>query len=271
MTYVAVIFEKISAEQAQILIALLSNCGFEGFEEADTLLKAFIAEEKFNEQELIDIITPFKISYSLLFIEHQNWNAQWESSFKPVKIKDFAAVRATFHEPVNDVKHEIIITPKMSFGTGHHATTFLMMEQMSEYDFSNKKVLDFGTGTGILAILAAKMGAMAVTAIDNDDWSIINAVENIKHNLCETIVVNKADFLLLDNKYDIILANINLSVILKNMPAIAANCKIGTIVILSGFLKGDESKIKTSLLHNQLIFNSMVEKNGWLSVTAIFM
>jgi ribosomal protein L11 methyltransferase len=270
MRYVAVIFKKISAEQAQILIALLSDCGFEGFEEADTLLKAFIAEEKFNEVELIDIITPFKISYSLLFIEHQNWNAQWESSFKPVKIKDFAAVRATFHEPVNDVKHQIIITPKMSFGTGHHATTFLMIEQMSEYNFTNKKVLDFGTGTGILAILAAKMGAMAVTAIDNDDWSIINAVENIKHNLCETIVVNKADCLLPDNNYDIILANINLNVILKNMPAIAAGCKTGTVVILSGFLKGDESKIKSSLLRNQLIFKGITEKNGWLCVTALF-
>lgn len=271
MRYVAVIFEKINAEQAQILIALLSDCGFEGFEEADTLLKAFITEEKFSEQELIDIITPFKLSYKILFIEHQNWNAQWESSFKPVKIKNFAAIRATFHEPVDNVKHEIIITPKMSFGTGHHATTFLMMEKMSEHDFTNKKVLDFGTGTGILAILAAKMGAMAVTAIDNDDWSLKNAVENIKHNLCETIVVNKEDCLLADNNYDIILANINLNVILKNMPAIADGCKTGTIVILSGFLKGDESQIKTSLLRNQLIFNGMVEKNGWLCVTSIFM
>jgi ribosomal protein L11 methyltransferase len=156
----------------------------------------------------------------------------------------------------------------MSFGTGHHATTYLMMEQMSGIDFNNMTVLDFGTGTGVLAILAEKMGAGPIMAIDNDDWSIENAIENISHNQCKNINIKKASAIESIQKYDVILANINLNVILANMPAIAAVCKKGSTVLLSGFLVADESQVKVSLTYNKLVFNRVSEKNGWICIEA---
>ena len=132
-------------------------------------------------------IEPFQIGFSETTIEETNWNQVWESSFEPVVVDDFVAVRADFHEPIKGIKHEIVITPKMSFGTGHHATTYMMLEQMGKLDFKDKRVLDFGTGTGVLAILAEKMGAKKIIAIDNDEWSIENANENIKRNNCVAV------------------------------------------------------------------------------------
>src|SRR5205085_7037613 len=138
---------------------------------------------------------------------------EWEKNFERVIIDDFVAIRAPFHKPIQKVTHEIVITPKMSFGTGHHATTFMMIQQMQDVDFKNKKVLDFGTGTGILAILAEKLGATKITAIDNDEWSISNANENIKTNNCRNIQLLLSDSPMLSQKFDVILANINKSVI----------------------------------------------------------
>ncbi len=133
---------------------------------------------------LNDLTSSLQLSFSKTIIEETNWNQVWESNFDPVIVDDFVAVRAHFHEPIKNVQHEIVITPKMSFGTGHHATTYMMMQQMRELDFAGKNVFDFGTGTGVLAILAEKLGAQKVIAIDNDDWSIENADENVKRNNC---------------------------------------------------------------------------------------
>ena len=268
MNYVQVEFTPQTAEQNEILVAMLADIGFEGFEENENVLKAFINEAQFDNETLEVFANSNNLSFSLSVIEQQNWNAEWESSFEPVVINKFAAVRASFHEPVKNVQHEIIITPKMSFGTGHHATTFLMMEQMSHLNFAGKTVLDFGTGTGVLAILAEKMGAALVVAIDNDDWSIDNAKENIVNNNALHISIEKAETINPGRKYDIILANINLNVILQNMKVISQVCKPGAEVLLSGFLIADEAVIETSLNDNGLIFKYFNQQKGWICVKA---
>lgn len=269
MNYCQFSFNTNSVSECEILIAQLGEIGFEGFEEDGTLLKAFIKEQEINKNAVDDIAKNANIDYTVLIIEQQNWNAAWESSFEPVTVNDFAAVRASFHAPVKNVLHDIIITPKMSFGTGHHATTYLMIEQMSRINFNNKAVLDFGTGTGVLAILANKMGASFVTAIDNDDWSIENAHENIGANNCSAINIKKAEAISPEKKYEIILANINLNVIVQNMEAIKSCCLPGTIILLSGFLYSDEDLLKQCLLKNSIKFISSTRKADWICVTAI--
>ncbi|MGC4104172.1 50S ribosomal protein L11 methyltransferase [Ferruginibacter sp.] len=268
MRYTEVRFSGVSAEQNDILIAKLADTGYEGFEENGQNLSAFIDEEQFDKTLLDGIAGDAGLAYTTSSIEQQNWNAQWESSFEPVVINDFATVRAAFHAPATQVQYEIIITPKMSFGTGHHATTFLMIEQMSRLDLKGKSVFDFGTGTGVLAILAHKMGAADIVAIDNDEWSIDNTKENIATNNAQEIVVQKADTVDTGRKYDIILANINLNVLVASMAAIAAVSYPHTQILLSGVLSTDEAAIKASLVANGLVFKELKEKNNWLCIRA---
>ncbi|HMK03165.1 MAG TPA: 50S ribosomal protein L11 methyltransferase [Ferruginibacter sp.] len=264
MNYLKFEFEIENDVENEILIALLSNAGFESFEEERKMLKAFISEKDLNEDELSEILKIVPVKYTQILIPPQNWNAEWESSFEPVIVDGFVAVRAGFHTPVKNVQHEIIITPKMSFGTGHHATTYLMMGQMAELDIAGKTVLDFGTGTAVLAILAEKMGAAKIDAIDNDDWSIENAGENIKANDCSKIAIHKGETVSLNNTYDIVLANINLNVILANLDAIAAVSKTGTHVLLSGFLKGDEAVFFEKLSGYKFSHLKTVQKGEWI-------
>ena len=163
-----------------------------------------------------------------------------EASFEPIVVNDFVAIKAGFHKLNTNVKHEIIITPKMSFGTGHHATTYMMIEQMEGLDFTNKTVVDFGTGTAVLAILAEKMGASFIDAIDYDEWSIENSIENAAANNCKKINLIKAETIATGKQYDVILTNINLNVITNNIASIKAVSKKGSMVLLSGFIKADE-------------------------------
>ncbi|RYF88826.1 MAG: 50S ribosomal protein L11 methyltransferase, partial [Chitinophagaceae bacterium] len=213
--FISIIF-KAEEETTAMIVAMLMAGGFEGVEETDDQTVISISESAYDDAAVHAVFKQFGVEYSRRTIPQQNWNAQWESSFEPVKVGQFAAIRAAFHGPVPDVAHEIVITPKMSFGTGHHATTFLMIQEMSTIDFAGKTVTDFGTGTGVLAILAEKLGASKVLAIDNDDWSINNARENIETNSCKRIQLEKAE-VMLPNKVDIILANINLNVIVANL------------------------------------------------------
>ncbi len=268
MKYTEVRISTNSTEQNDILVALLADAGYESFEEEEHLLKAFIKEAEFNEAELNAVTKDLALHYTCTTVAQQNWNAAWESSFEPVIIHNFAAIRAGFHQPVKDVQHEIIITPKMSFGTGHHSTTYLMMEQMSKIDFAGKTVLDFGTGTGVLAILAEKMGAKQVVAIDNDDWSIDNAIENLDSNQAKNIQIQKAETAATDDTYDMILANINLNVITANMATIASSCNADGLVLLSGFLFSDEQQIRESLQANHLHFQSVTRQKDWICVLA---
>ncbi len=204
-----------SIQECEIMIAHLSEINFYAFQENETILSAFIKEEHFDEKRLRSNLPGSVISYTKIILPDTNWNQIWENEFNPVIINDFVAIRAAFHPAVKTVKHEIIITPKMSFGTGHHATTYLMLQQMKAIDFNKTNVLDFGTGTGVLAIMAKKLGANAITAIDNDDWSIINAKENFHYNNCEEINLIKKDLVNDLSIYDIILTYISLNVIIK--------------------------------------------------------
>ena len=264
-------FEVSGPEQSGLLIALLADKGFAGFEEKDDLLSAYILENDFSEEGFSDIPRLFpQFSYSRSRVESVNWNQQWERSFEPVRVNQFAAVRAAFHEPIGDVEHEIIITPKMSFGTGHHATTCLMIEQMSKLDLRHKNVLDFGTGTGVLAILAEKMGAGRVLAMDNDNWSIENLRENMLANNCTHIGVLHADELPKGDHYDIILANINLNVILAGLPSIAGISKTGTRVILSGFLQSDVETLYISIREHAFVIADHTNNGEWVCLDLVY-
>jgi ribosomal protein L11 methyltransferase len=255
----------ISLEQSDIIIAELSEINFHGFEENDSMLSAFIKEDIFEENIFKSVLSTLNVDFTKRIIADNNWNQKWEKEFLPVVVNSFVAVRATFHSPIKGVEHEIIITPKMSFGTGHHATTFLMLQQMKEIDFKNKSVLDFGTGTGILAILASKLGANKITAIDNDDWSIQNAKENFYTNNCRNISLVKNDSINDYGSFDIILANINLNIIKANIVGLRKSSHPGTKILLSGFLQYDEKEVKQLFSFNSCQLRIVKEKDGWIS------
>jgi ribosomal protein L11 methyltransferase len=263
--YIAVAF-KADEDQTSILTALLMDEGFEGVEEKDHETIAFIAEHSFNETALQSIFQKMNVLYTLKTIAPQNWNASWEESFAPVQIDDFVSIRASFHPRMNKVIHDIIITPKMSFGTGHHATTFLMIQEMRDLNFKEKTVIDFGTGTGVLAILAEKLGAREILAIDHDEWSINNAQENIESNNCHKINLLKADVMIDANKANIILANINLNVIITNIHAIKKACFEDTHILISGLLLQDEIKISEVLVRNGLQKLKIVKRHNWMAI-----
>lgn len=262
--YISVRF-KSTPEQSEIISALLMDIGYEGAEEVNDETIISIKEEAFSEDLLKQIMEPFNIVYTLNTVAQQNWNAQWESSFEPVQVNDFALIRASFHEAKEVIQHDIIITPKMSFGTGHHATTYLMIEQMSSIDFTNKSVTDFGTGTGVLAILAEKMGASHILAIDNDEWSINNSQENMEANHCTKIELQLADEMV-TRKADIILANINLNVIVANLGKIKESAKNDGLILFSGLLKEDEETISGALTGNGFQILKISHRNGWISL-----
>jgi ribosomal protein L11 methyltransferase len=249
-----------------ILIARLSAIGYDGFEETETALKAYIQEEDFNEELINNLFSQYSLSYSKSVVKKQNWNRLWESNFEPVQVDDFVGVRAAFHPPFANLEHEIIITPKMSFGTGHHATTWLVMQLMREVDFKGKTVFDFGTGTGILAILAAKLGATRVRAVDNDDWCVENASENILVNSCDNIDIEKVSVVESNETYHIILANINRNIILDNIGVMVNILVPGGDLILSGLLVSDETDILAACATMRLVHRATVEKNGWIAI-----
>lgn len=264
--YIKIEIETSSKEQLEILIAELSEINFEAFEENENSLSAFIKEECFNENDLKEIILANDVSYTKSIIVNTNWNAKWESEFEPIIIDNFVSVRANFHKPIKNVKHEIIITPKMSFGTGHHATTYLMLQQMQNINFSNKTVLDFGTGTGILAIMAKKLGAQKIVAIDNDEWSINNAKENLAANNCSDIFLIQKDNLSGFEKFDIILANINLNVIINSIDQLKHTTHHSSQLLLSGFLITDERVLIENFSSAGFQHIITTKKNEWLSM-----
>lgn len=250
----------------ELAIALLSDLDCNGFEEEGDVLKAYIEEGAFNKEEFEKIIGENAISYSLSVVKEQNWNSVWESQFEPVVVDDFAAVRASFHEPITHVKHEIIITPKMSFGTGHHATTYMMMQEMAKLDFTGTSVFDFGTGTGILAILAEKMGATYVWGIDNDNWSIENAAENVAANNCAVISIEQKDRPESELKFNIILANINKHILLAYMNDLSVLLQKEGTLLLSGLLEEDETDIVEAVKKAGLTPIETVKRAKWICV-----
>jgi ribosomal protein L11 methyltransferase len=300
--YVQIAFNFDNQDQFELLVAQLSNIGFDGFneEEAATGInngvgmssvlgstaglgaglghcKTFILSTEFEAQNLnneLDIIfKQYNLTYSKSIVKEENWNAIWESNFEPVRIDDFVGIRAHFHphfEP--EVEYEINITPKMSFGTGHHGTTYTVIQMMSEMDFVGKTVYDFGTGTGILAILAQKLGAVKVLAVDNDDWCIENALENTHKNSSKSIIIKKVesaiqtDHSIQTDHFDIILANVNRHIIEANMLELTHAGKAGGQLVLSGLLIEDQVDMIHLAAQNGWNFLSQKQRNGWISL-----
>lgn len=259
-------FEKLTEEQVSILVALLADIGYDGFLETSNSLKAYIVKDRFVETDLLDIIQWQGFSFSTAVIKAENWNAKWESDFEPVLVDDFVCIRASFHSPASKVLHDIIVTPKMSFGTGHHATTQLMVKLMREFNFATKQVFDFGTGTGVLAILAEKLGAAKVLAIDNDLWSVENAAENIKANNCNAIEILLSDKPPLEGSFEIILANINKSILLRFMAPLRQLLAQNGQLLLSGLLEDDEEDIMRVAHANSLKMTDKKSHQGWLAL-----
>ena len=254
---------------SEILIAELEEKGFESFVETETGVEAFIQKEGWKEDLLDQIFilnsNEFQISYTVQEIEQVNWNKEWEQNFKPIVVEDLCAVRAPFHDPIS-LKYEIIIEPKMSFGTGHHETTYMMIQYILNYDFTQKKVLDMGCGTGILAILAGKKGASPIDAIDIDEWCYLNTKENIEKNKCYQISVYQGDVsLLTDQKYDVIIANINRNILLNDIAAYTKTLPTGGSLFLSGFYKQDLEIIDAECQKNGLKRKDFLERNNWIA------
>lgn len=265
-SYVHLIVHVTEQHEKDLLIAKLSQLDFEGFEEKDTELHAFVSKQNFNDKAVKQLLEDSRLQYATSILSSQNWNAIWESNFDPVTVDNFCLVRADFHPANETMEHEIIITPKMSFGTGHHATTYLMIQEMRKLDFAHKTVADFGTGTGILAILAEKLGCIDILAIDNDDWSIENAKENIEKNKCNHVDVKKANVFKQLKKFDIILANINKNIILDNLSGLVFGLNTGGKILLSGLLKDDEYDILMACQAHNLSRVKTVERDKWISI-----
>ncbi|WP_452599314.1 50S ribosomal protein L11 methyltransferase [Pontimicrobium sp. MEBiC01747] len=254
----------------EILIAELGYAGFESFVETEEGVTAYIQKEEWQENILDNVqilkSDEFKISYTFEDIEQVNWNAEWEKNFNPIIVDNLCSVRAPFHDKP-DTKYDIIIEPKMSFGTGHHETTHMMIQHILKNDMIGKSVLDMGCGTGVLAILAAMKGATVVDAIDIDNWCYLNSVENVERNGALDITVLEGDATLLKNKsYDSIIANINRNILLKDMATYKSCLNAGGNLFLSGFYDNDIPLITEEANKLNLTLKHKLERNNWVSL-----
>lgn len=268
--YIQLLFTLKPVQPAsEILMAELAQVGFESFVELDDGLEAYIPKTVWKNDLLDDISfikkSEYDIQYTQKTIAPKNWNEVWESDFKPIVIDDRCAVRATFHEPI-DTAYELIITPKMSFGTGHHQTTFMMLQHLLDMDLEGASVLDMGCGTGVLAVLAEKKGGAPIDAIDIEPWCYENTKENALLNNCISIRAHQGDSsLLVDKKYDVIIANINKNVLIKDMSVYSFCLNTGGTLLLSGFYTSDLEDIQNSCEGAQLEYVSHLEKQNWIA------
>ncbi|SFG05152.1 ribosomal protein L11 methyltransferase [Salegentibacter agarivorans] len=255
---------------SEILVAELGYLGFESFVEEEDGLTAYIPAEEYEDDLLAGVhilqSNEFQITYSKGEIEQVNWNEEWEKNFSPIMVDDICSVRAPFH-PEPDTEFDIVIEPKMSFGTGHHATTHMMIQHILKNDWNEKVVLDMGCGTGVLAILASMKGAKFVDAIDIDNWCYQNTLENVGRNDCDNINVEEGGAeLLQDRKYDMILANINRNILLRDLP-IYKDCLIkGGNLFLSGFYEEDIPVITEACQKLGLNYIEHIERSNWVAV-----
>ncbi|GAB2552336.1 50S ribosomal protein L11 methyltransferase [Rufibacter soli] len=264
-----------SPEYSEILIAEMSELGFDIFQETDQGFQAYTEEDKFSEEALKELLERYSFAgefpYQTKSIAKQNWNEEWEKNFEPLLIADKVSVRADFHPKPEGIAYDIVITPKMSFGTGHHETTTLMIENQLTLDHTGKRVLDMGCGTGILAIMAEQLGAREVLAVDIEDWTVENARENAERNNCQTLEARLGDASVLEGEapFDLILANINRNVLLEDMPVYSKLLLPGGPLVLSGFYTEDLSVLQEKATECGLTFQNSRSKNNWVS--AIFL
>ncbi len=259
---------------AEILIAELAALGFESFVESEDGVSAYIQKGDWNEaliQEVGILTKPeFKITYEFTELAKENWNAVWEANFEPIAIEGLCTVRAPFHKR-REAVYDIVIEPKMSFGTGHHETTYMMLQLLLDINCKEKKVLDMGCGTGVLAILAAMKGAKAVDAIDVDPWAYQNTQENTLRNTQEGIKVRQGDVnLLREEMYDCILANINRNILLEDISQYSMHLVSGGLLCLSGFYQDDLPLISAKCAQNGLEYIRQLSKNSWVAAVYRF-
>lgn len=255
---------------SEILVAELGELPFESFIESDFGVVAYIQKQFWNENILADLhilsSPEFVVSYTIEEIDQVNWNEEWEKNFEAIEVDGICHVRAPFH-PKTDAKFDIIIEPKMSFGTGHHETTHMMIQHLLETDVTSKKTLDMGCGTAILGILAEMKGAQPIDAIDIDNWCYLNSIENAERNNCTQISVYEGDATLLkDKKYDVIIANINRNILLNDMQSYVDCLNKNGILMLSGFYNEDIPFIDASCTEKGLTFVKKLERNNWVSL-----
>lgn len=253
------------------VIALLSQHPFESFAESENSVAAYIPQNLYNENLVLETLNEIRqnipMSWEVNLIAEQNWNKTWEENYQPVTIAGKCLIRAPFHPPDPDVEYEIIIEPKMSFGTAHHETTSMMIELLMEENVAGKDVLDMGCGTGVLAILASKMGAKKVMAIDNDQWSYENSLENVIRNNCTNIAVKMGDNQEIgDDKYDLILANINRNILLQQIESYAGALNNSGKIFLSGFYENDIPLLLQKAKTYGLALLNKLTKNRWAAI-----
>lgn len=266
MNHIQISIATENADVQELLIAELAAMNYDGFEQTDNAVLAYISEDLFHAGAITTLLAPHALNFTHQLIQQQNWNEVWESNFQPVIVDNFVGIRAHFHAPIQNVTHEIIITPKMSFGTGHHATTYSVMQLMQTISFNNNTVFDFGTGTGILAILAERLGGVNILAVDNDDWCIENSKENIEQNHCSHITIAKADTALVKEPFDIVIANINKNIIQDNFDLLDKATIANGQVILSGLLIEDEQDIVAMAATKNWKHITTLTKGAWIAM-----
>ena len=259
----------------EILIAELSQLGFDSFQEHENGISAYVDSKISSEIDLKDIqifnTEEFKISFEINSVEKQNWNIKWESNFDPIYVDNICCVRAPFH-PKSDYKYDLVIEPKMSFGTGHHETTSMMISFILANEFTNSSVCDIGSGTGVLAILAEQRGANRIDAIDIDNWCYLNSLENIKRNNSKNINIFEGEVeKLMHFTYDNIFANINLNVLLNDICIYAKMLNRSGTLYLSGFYKSDIKKVEIVANKSNLSLHESKVKNEWVALKFIKM
>lgn len=259
------------AELADILVAELAEVGFDTFEDQDNGFCAYTTEEIFNADAVAEIMSRYEgqgeLNHSHRVITRQNWNAEWEKNFQPLVIADRVSVRAPFHPKPEGVDYDIVIMPRMSFGTGHHETTALMIENQLDIDHRGLRVLDMGTGTGILAIMAEMLGARQVLAVDTEPWTVENAADNAAENQCRGIECRLGGVEVLANEapFDLVLANINRNVLLEDMHEYARLLPSGKPILFSGFYEEDLPKITAEAERQNLVYQRHRTLRNWVS------
>ncbi len=254
----------------EMLIAQLGHIGFESFVENESGVVAYIQKKDWNSNKVEDLYllnsNEFDITFKYNEIEQTNWNKEWEKNFNPIQVNGQVSIRAPFHDNPS-LNFDIVIEPKMSFGTGHHETTHMMVQHLLALDLKNKKVLDMGCGTGILAIFAEMKGAQPTDAIDIDSWCYQNSLENVQRNGCKHITVLEGDSSLLKGKeYDVVIANINRNILLSDMKIYTDCLREKGVLLLSGFYKEDISIIESEVIKHGLVLDKMIQKNNWVAL-----